>query len=173
MIFTQEHAIVTVLAADADRYNTDPATDIVTTQDFRHVTWFLIESAGATGTVKIQVEECTDNAGAGATAIGFNYRVGTNLGVFGAIVASAAAGYTTVAGADKIIAIELDAAELSDGSDWARLQLTEVVDSPVDARILPRPRVAPGRVTGFKRSQCWGVLTRQRVICTPQQPRLA
>lgn len=136
MLMTERQAIVTVLAPDADRYAADPATDIVTTKDFRHVTFFVIEAAGGTGTVKIEVEECSDNAGAGNQAIPFNYRVGTSLGVFGDLTLVALAGYTTVAGADKIIAIEVDAAELSDAKPWVRLALTEVVDSPVDACVI-------------------------------------
>jgi len=135
-IFTERNAVVTVLAADADRFNADPATDIVTTKDFRHVTFFVIEGAGGTGTVKIEVEECSANDGTGNVAIAFNYRVGTSLGVFGAITASAATGYTTVAGANKIIAVEVPAESLADAKPWVRLALTEVADSPVDACVM-------------------------------------
>ena len=135
MILSERNALLSVLAPNADLYAGDPATDIVTTKDFRHVTFALVEGAGGTGTVKIQVEECTDNTGAGNTAIAFNYRVGTLVGVYGAITASALAGYTTVAGANKIILVEIDAAELSDGSPWVRLQLTEVANDPCDAEV--------------------------------------
>lgn len=142
--FTEEHAIVMVLAPDADLYDPDPATDVVNTENFEQVTFILMHGIGATGTVKIEVEECTAADGSGNTAIAFNYRLATaGIDSFAARTAIAATGYTTVAGSTQMVAIEINAAELSDGSPFVRLQLTEVVDSPVDAAvicILGKPR---------------------------------
>ena len=143
-VATERIAPVTVLQPDADRYTATPATDVVNMTLYRRATFVLMEGAGGIGTVKIEVEECTDKAGTGATAIPFNVRVISD-GDWGALTAVALAGYTTIAGANKTIAIEVDAADLSDGSPYVRLQLTEVVDSPVDAAIiciLSEPRFA-------------------------------
>lgn len=128
--------VAQALAPDADRYNGNPATDIFNTKDYDHVCFVVEEGAGGTGTVKIQVEACSDAAGTGATAIAFNYRVMTTTDTWGSRVASASTGYTTVAGADKLVAVEIDAAELSADKPFVRLQLTEIVDSPCDAGVL-------------------------------------
>lgn len=142
--FTEDHAIVMVLAPDADRYDSDPATDVVNTENYGEVTFVLMHGAGATGTVTIEVEECTAADGTGNTAIAYNYRLATaGVDSFAARTAVALAGYTTVAGATQMVAIEINASELTDGSPFVRLALTEVVDSPVDAAvfaILGKPR---------------------------------
>lgn len=144
MIFTEQNEVSMALAPDADLYAADPATDVYNMKYYDHITFILNEGAGGTGTVKIEVEECTSKAGAGNTAIAFRYRLKSDKdGAFGAVTASAATGYTTVAGANKQVAIEIDADELSDDSPYVRLQLTEVVDSPCDAgvvAILSKPR---------------------------------
>jgi hypothetical protein len=152
--FTEEHLVVPALYPDADLYAADPATDIINTKNYDHVTFILTEGAGGTGTVKIQVEECDDTTPTNSTAIAFNYRVATTPDTWGAITASASTGYTTTAGANKQVAVEIDAAELTDGYPYVRLQLTEVADSPCDAgviAILSRPRYAqdvlPGALT--------------------------
>src|SRR3990172_1098270 len=136
MILTEKNLLVMVLAPDADRYTADPATDIVNLKNYRHATFIVNEGAGGTGTAVITVEECSDNAGTGATAIAFKSRVGAYPDVLGAIASAAAAGYTTIAGANKFIVIEIDADELADDKPWVRLQITESVDSPVDASVI-------------------------------------
>lgn len=128
-IRTEEMAPVTVLQPVADAYNGDPATDIVNLQYFRRALFMLMEAAGGTGTVKIQVQACTNNAGGSPEAIAFNYRLGTD-GDYGALTASAATGYTTTAGANKLVLVEVDGDSLPAGKPYVRLLLTEVVDSP-------------------------------------------
>ncbi len=136
MLFTQRHLPVFALAPDADRYASDPATDVINMANYRHVTFLLIEGAGGTGTATITVEECTALDGTGATAIAFNYRLAATADTFAALTAAAAAGYLTIAGANKMVAIEIDSAELSDGSPFVRLTLTEAVASAVDACVI-------------------------------------
>ncbi len=145
MFQTENNRIVQVLAPAADRYNGNPATDIINLANYRHVTFYLQEGAGGTGTAKLELMECPDNTGSGAAAIPFKYRVASAIGDFGDIQDAAAAGYTTAAGADKLVAVEVDAAELSEGNSWAYLQLTEVANSPVAAgvlAVLSEPRFA-------------------------------
>lgn len=145
MVFTYENQIVTVLQPIGDRYNTDPATDVISLAKYGHATFLIAEGAGGTGTVKIEVEACDDLTPSNAAAMAFNYRVATSGDTWGALTASAATGYTTTAGANKMIAVEVDASELPAGYPCCRLQLTEVADDPCDAAvfaILSQPRNA-------------------------------
>jgi hypothetical protein len=136
MFLSENAKILTVLQPDADRYDSDPASDIVFMGDHDHVTFILAEGAGGTGTTVITVEECTDNAGTGAAAIAFKYREMATIDVLGAMTDAAAAGFTTTAGANKVIVIEVPAASLSDGSPYVRVQTTESVDGAVDAGMI-------------------------------------
>ena len=149
MIFTQKHQVVMALAPDADQYAADPSTDVINMKLFGHCTFVLEEGAGGTGTVKIVAQACDNVAGDNPTAINFRYRVTAAAGgdTFGALTETtvAADGYTTVAGAQKQLVIEIDAAELPDGQPCVYLDLTEVVDDPCDAgilAILSEPRYA-------------------------------
>lgn len=134
--FLEEHFPVTVLEPDADRYNADPATDVVSFSKFRTWTFIIMEGAGGTGTTTVTLEECDDVVPTTTNAIAFTYQVASTHGVWGAPTAATAAGYATVAGANKSIAITVDADELADGSPYARLQTTELVDGAVDASIV-------------------------------------
>jgi len=142
MLIGPNHVVI-ALQPDADRYNADPATDVFNMENYDHITFILMEGAGGTGTAVLTVEECTAADGTGATAIGFRYRLMSTIDTWGALTAVASTGYTTVAGANKLVAIEVDADELSDGSNFVRLQITESANDPVDAAVLAilgRPR---------------------------------
>ena len=69
MIFTERNQIVAALYPDADRYDSDPSTDIFDTRDYRHITFLLIEGAGGTGTCTITVGECDDTTPTNETAM--------------------------------------------------------------------------------------------------------
>ncbi len=120
----------------ADTYNGDPASDVVNLALYEHVVFVIYEGVGTTGTVTITVEECTSAAGAGATAIPFKYRVQTTKDTWGAVTAAAAAGFGTTAGSNHVYIIEVSASELSEGSNFVRLQLTELVDAAVLGGVL-------------------------------------
>lgn len=135
--FSETIKVVQALPPAADRYNTNPATDVVSLKHYEEAIFVLEEGAGGTGTVKIQVEECSAAAGSNNVAIAFDYRVGNADGsTLGAWTASAAAGYTTTAGADKMVQVRVRGAALSDGKPWVRLQLTEVANDPCAASVL-------------------------------------
>lgn len=136
MDFIGKNHAVTALQPAADRYNGNPASDVFNMKDYDHIVFLLAEGAGGTGTVKIQVEACTDATGAGNTAIAFNYRVMGTIDTWGSRAAAASTGYTTVAGADKMVAVEIDAAELPADKPFVRLQLTEVVNDPCAAGVV-------------------------------------
>ncbi|MGB0437662.1 MAG: hypothetical protein ACPGIJ_11925 [Mycobacterium sp.] len=120
-----------VANAAADMYNGDPATDVVSTTNYHGVRFEITEGAGATGTATVTVEECTGTDGTGATAIAFRYRVKAGTAAWGAWTAATASGFTTTAGANYLYEVDVASDELSDGSPYVRLQLTEVVDSAV------------------------------------------
>lgn len=144
-MLTEKTAVVMALAPDADRYATDPATDVISMKDYRNATFIVQHGAGATGTATFTVESCDDVTPTTATAIPFKYRISTDGDQFGALTAATASGFTLTAGATQIFAIEVDASELSGDDAFVRVQVTEVVDSPVDAgivAILSEPRHA-------------------------------
>lgn len=135
---TDSNFPVTVLQPDADRYDSNPASSCVNLKNYEGVTFLLAEGAGGTGTVKIQVEECTAAAGTGNTAIPFTYQVQSTLGTIGAVTAasSGSTGYTTTAGASKMILVHVRAESLDVGYPFVRLKLTEVVNDPCDAGVI-------------------------------------
>lgn len=136
MFLSESVMIERALVPAADRYDTNPATDIFNMALYGHIAFVLDHGAGATGTVKIQVEECSDATGTGNTAIAFRYRLKSTVpGTWGAITSSASTGYTTTAGADQMVIVELDSRELSTTKKFVRLQLTEVANSPVSAAV--------------------------------------
>lgn len=134
--FSEENEIRTVLAPDADRWTSNPATDVVSLKYWDHVTFIVTEGAGGVGTRTTKVEKCTSKAAANNTAIAFNYRVGTYTGALGAITAATSAGYLQPAGANKHLIIEVDAAELGPSYPFVRLTFTETDSTAVDAAVI-------------------------------------
>ena len=135
-IFHEHYVPVFALAPDADRYDSDPATDIISMALHDEVTFIVQEGAGGTGTATLTVEECDDTTPSNSTAIAFKYRVAQSGDTFGALTAVAASGYATVAGANKMVQITIKSEDLSAGFPFVRLVLTELVDDPVDAGVL-------------------------------------
>lgn len=143
MAYTEHNFPVNVLMPDADRYNGDPSTDIVNLGKYNRAAFIVTEGAGGTGTATITVDACDNTTPSNTSAIAFRYRVTSAIGTWGAWAAATTSGYTTVAGANKQIAIEVTSSELPDGYPYVRLTLTEVADSPVDAAVectLSEPR---------------------------------
>jgi hypothetical protein len=144
-IFSELNKIVMALAPDADRYNGDPASDVVALDKYNHATFILQEGEGGTGTAAITVEACDDFVPTNPVAIPFKYKVCTTGDTFGAVQSATASGVTPAAGANKQVAIEVDARSLPEGYNKCRAKLTEGVNSPVDAGmicILSEPRYA-------------------------------
>jgi len=135
MLIGPDHVVI-ALQPLADLYDGDPATDVFNMEDYDHITFLLFEGAGGTGTATLTVEECNTAAGGGANAIAYRYRLQSTIDTWGALTAIASTGYTTVAGANKAIAIEVDAEELADGFNFVRLQITEVANDPCTAVVI-------------------------------------
>jgi hypothetical protein len=139
MMFMQNNLVTCAKLPDADLYNSDPATDVYNMKNYDRITFILVEGAGGTGTAVLTVEECTSAAAAGATAIAYRYKTCADAGsadTWSAWTAIASTGYTTVAGANKMVAIEVRSNELSAGYPFIRLQLTEDANDPVDACVM-------------------------------------
>ena len=136
--FTQEvhfvNAAAAVTALD-DFANGSPATDIVNLAMYDRATWVYQQTAGATGTVNIQVDSCDTVSPGTATAIAFDYWTVSGDTRSDKVTATAV-GYTTIAGAEKMVVVEINSAELSGTDKYARVQFTEVVDDPVSASCL-------------------------------------
>jgi hypothetical protein len=116
---------------NADIYESGPVYSAgVNLGKYDHATFVLSEGAGGTGTTTITVQACTDTAGTSPTAIAFRYRLMGTQDTWGAsTAATAAAGYPTVAGANKMIAIDVDACDLTADKPYVRVALTELVDA--------------------------------------------
>lgn len=127
-------ALAIALAPAADRYNTDPATDVFDTKFYKGLRFEIHEGAGTTGTAVVTAESC-DQADAGGTntAIPFRYRVDS-----GEWQDATASGFTTPAGGGQIIEVDVRAEDLPDGGRFCRLQLTEGVDAPTVAGVTCR-----------------------------------
>ena len=125
-----------VIAANEDIFDGDPATDVVSMENYETIVWYIIKNAGATGTATITVESCDDTTPSTATAIAFHYRATTSGNTRGAVTAATSAGFTTTAGANQIYEIEVSAEALSAGDKFVRMQCTEVANNPCDGAIM-------------------------------------
>lgn len=137
--FMEENQVVCVLLPDADRWAGDSATDVVNMKLYGRCTFIIIEGAGGTGTMTPTVEECTAADGTGATAIAHRYKLCASAGsadTWTAWAAATTAGVISVAGANKMTAIEVRSSDLSSGSPFVRLQVTETDSTAVDGCIM-------------------------------------
>lgn len=128
------------LAPAADRWNTNPATDIVNTKLYGKVAFLVHQEGGTTGNATLTVEACSDVSATGAVAVPFSYSVGgsgasTGGDDTGAVTAAAAAGFDTTASADKLYVIEVSAAGLPADKPFVRLKCTEKTNDPVNGAV--------------------------------------
>ncbi len=128
------------LAPAADRWNTNPATDIVNLANYSKCTFLVHQQGGTTGTATFTVEACSDVSATGATAIAYKYSVGgTGASAggddAGATTDAAAAGFTSTANAEKLYLIEVNAIDLPAGKNFVRLVCTEAVNDPVNGAV--------------------------------------
>ena len=128
------------LAPAGDRWNTDPATDIVNLEFHNRLLAVVHQDGGTTGKATLTVEACSDAAGTGATAVPFRYRVGSaGAGAggdgMGAVTAAAAAGFDTTAATDRLYLLDIKGSELPAGKPWVRVKTVEAVNDPVNGSI--------------------------------------
>ena len=134
--FPLTHHAVNALAPDADRFNSNPATDVYSLAEYERITFVLAKGAGATGTATLTVESCDDVTPTTTTAVAFSYRAQTSNDTWGAWTAATSSGFTTTAGANQVYEVTISGSELNDDDKYVRLQLTEVANDPVDAGVL-------------------------------------
>ena len=123
--------------------------DVFSMENYSHATIVIQVGVSAAAFTKIILNECTSFGAAGATAIGYSlYAEETAAGdTLAAVEAVAAAGKTPSANDNIFYVIELDASELSDGSHFVQLSLTNASGNSVIASalaILTGARYAPG-----------------------------
>lgn len=109
------------LAPAADRWNTNPATDVVSMRNHNRVLFVAHQQGGTTGTVTFTVQACDDAAASNPVAIPFAYRVGADGAgaggdALGARTEAAAAGFASTANSDRLYLIEVEANELTASS---------------------------------------------------------
>ena len=111
--------------------------DVFSMAKYSHATIIVQIGVSAAAFTKILVNECTDFAGAGATAIAFNvYKEETAAGdTLGARTAVAAAGLTPSANDTIMYVIELDASELTEDSHFVQLSLTNTTNSVIASAV--------------------------------------
>ena len=139
------------LAPAADRWNTDPATDIVSLALHKKAVFIVHQAGGTTGKATLTVEACDDVSASATTAIPFAYSVGgdgSGAGgdATGTLTQATAAGFDTTAGSDRLYIIEVDADTLPEGKPYLRLVCTEAVDDPVTGAV--EIALFGGRYTG-------------------------
>ena len=111
--------------------------DVFSMENYAHATIIIQIGVSAGAFTKIILNECTDFAAAGATAIAHAiYKEETPAGdTLGARVAALAAGTTPDAADTIMYVIELDARELSDASQFVQLSLTNGVNSVIASAV--------------------------------------
>lgn len=104
---------------------------------YAHATIIVQIGVSAAAFTKIIVNECTDFAAAGATAIAHTiYKEETDAGdTLGARTAVAAAGTTPSANNNIMYVIEIDAAQLSAGYGYVQLSLTNGANSVIASAV--------------------------------------
>lgn len=130
MIKDLDRKVYMALAPDADRYTSSPASAVIDMRDANSVCFVLEEGDGGVGTTLVQIEAC-DADGNNEEALAFHYRLNR-----GTLMACASTGYTTVAGANKVIEFFVDARAVPASLGYVKVQLTEVDSTAVDASIL-------------------------------------
>ena len=125
MISFNERRHIVGLADPVDTTSSTVTSDIVSLKNY-HGGEFLVYFGDITGdTVVVTVDECDDVSASNSTAIAFNYRLSGATGTsdaYGAITAATSTGVTISATDDnKILAISIDASELSAGFPCVRI----------------------------------------------------
>lgn len=140
MQIVEQAFISTAVAPSVDLYNADPASDVYNMAKYNHIAFIVLHGTGLTGTVTITVEACSSIAGANPEAVAFKYSEGDSAGVLTAQQDATAAGFATTAGSDQVFVIEVEDSGLVEGKPFVRLQLTELVNSPVIGAVLAHLR---------------------------------
>ena len=128
---TEQAHIVSVLAPTAATSAT--GSDWVKLENAAHVT-FIVQTGSITNSSTVICQEGTSSAGSGATAIAYSYSRTTAAGDTWSVLADAtASGIALGTTNDVMLAIELSADDLSDGSPWVNLQFSTAATIQIGA----------------------------------------
>lgn len=133
----QTTKFVNALAPDADRFASDPATDVISMSNAKFCTFVLQTGAGTSGTATLTAEACDDIVPTSTTAIPFRYKIMTSAtaNLEGDTTNATASGFTTTAGSRHMYMVEVEDSDLVSDRKYVRLQLTEVGTGPQDAGV--------------------------------------
>lgn len=120
------------IAAVADFGDTAQNSDVINLSRHKRARAIIHWGVGATGTQTLTVTACDDVTPSNETAIPFWYRITVAAADPGAITRATASGFTTTAGSNQIVELEIVAADLAVlGRKYFRIKMTEVVNSPL------------------------------------------
>jgi len=112
-------------------------SDVFSMENYSHASIIVQVGVSAAAFTKLIVEACDNFTPSTHTDMAFNvYKEETDSGdTLGTRVAVAAAGVTPSANDNIMYVIELDAAELGDGTDKLRLEITNGVNSVIASAV--------------------------------------
>lgn len=142
-LFVEHVHVVAGLSPSADRYNSDPASDVVNMKNFEKAVFIVHQAKNATstaGTATIKPQAVSSVAASNAEDIAFKYSKKTTgaddtMGTIAAVLA-ATGGFTTTANEDTIYVVEVDASDLPAAKQYVQLKITEVVNAPVIGSVI-------------------------------------
>lgn len=141
VIAEQAHVVNILAPVDITGGATSQAVNMA---NYQHVSFLVQIGVSAAAFTKILVEQCTDNANSGATAIPFaiytQETAGASHDVLSARTAVTSAGYTPSANDGIFYVIEIDAAELDGtnsgaGGKYLQLHLTNGTNSVIASAV--------------------------------------
>lgn len=137
MLLSESTHIVTGIAPVADAFAGTVSSDVVNMEGCSGVRFIVHIGVGTTGTSTLTVEACDDVTPSNTTAIAYNYKQITSGDTDVAFAAATTAGFTTTAGSNKIIIIDVPASAIaSTGYGYIRLKAVEVANDPVLGGVL-------------------------------------
>ena len=137
----QTTKFVNALIPVADRYDSDPATDVISMGNAKVCTFVVQTGVVTSGTAVITAEACDNTTPSNATAIPFRYKAfplagSASSAVEGDATNATAAGFTTTPDTtSQLYIIEVEDSDLVSDREYVRLQLTEGVNQPVTAGV--------------------------------------
>ncbi len=148
--FAEDVKVVKGLAPAADRWNTNPATDVVSLRNYGYAVFLAHQQGGTTGNATFTVQGCDDVTPSNTTAVAFKYRKGANGAgaggdAMGAWTDATTSGFTTTAAEDAIYEILVEASTLPENRPFVRMLCTEATNDPVNGAVeilLCEPRFA-------------------------------
>ena len=128
------------LAPAADRWNTNPITDVVSMKDYNNLAFLVHQAGGTTGKATFTVQASAANDGGTPTAVAFRYAkgpdgAGASADVIGALTDATVAGFDSTPAEDALYVIEVKAEDLPDGKPYVHLKCTESANDPINGSV--------------------------------------